>query len=82
VVGASLRGNDEVITDDCAKVSFGLEWRGTLSAGRGNASLSMLARSMLRTIERWEDVDVFIFLSGWGLDDFSKFSPQPRVGFI
>ena len=44
MVGASLCGNDEVITDDCAKVSGDLAWRGTLSVDRGNASLSIVAR--------------------------------------
>ena len=51
MVGASLCGNDEVITDDCAEVSGDPAWRGTLSADRGNASLSIVARLLLRTIE-------------------------------
>ena len=56
MVGASLCGNDEVMTDDCAKVSGDSAWRGTLRAGRGNASLSMVARLLLRTIEDGKEV--------------------------
>jgi len=70
VVGASLGGNDEVITDDCDKISLGPVWRGTLSADRGNASLSMVARLLLRTIEDGKRFMVFCVVS-WGLDDFS-----------